>query len=154
MSTRSISSLAPTVSTIKMSTSNTSNGSGIARLHHKPQKPMLVIFLKSRDASSKLSVVAIQIDNHTNVKRERCDCYNSHSECRISCLERDMGKSLLAQRWDSDSGTAGWNLANVGEWQRKEGENRWPNLRRVSMKFEKMEGKSSLLHLQTVCGLC
>jgi hypothetical protein len=33
-------------------------------------------------------------------------------------------------------------LAKVGEWQRKEGENLWPNLRRVSIKFDKMEGKS------------
>jgi hypothetical protein len=142
MSTHSYSSLAPTVSTIKTIKGNSpTSSSGIARLHHKPQKPLLVIFLKSREAPSKLSIVAIQIDNHTSVKRERCECYNSHSSCRISCVERERGGSLLAQRWDSDAGLHSWNLAALGESQRKESQDLWPNLRRVSMKFEKMEGK-------------
>jgi hypothetical protein len=75
------------------------------------------------------------------VKRERCECYNSHSACRISCVERERGGSLLAQRWDSDAGLHSWNLAALGESQRKESQDLWPNLRRVSMKFEKMDGK-------------
>lgn len=107
---------------------------------------MLVIFLKSKDASARLSIVAIQIDSHTSVKRDRCDCYNSHSGCRISCLEREKGQSLLAQRWDADE-AGNWNLAKLSEWQRKEGENLWPGLRRVSMKFEKMEGEFCILWL-------
>lgn len=146
MTSRSISSLAPTVSTIKTSSGASSTGGGIARLHKKPQKPMLVIFLKSKDASARLSIVAIQIDSHTSVKRDRCDCYNSHSGCRISCLEREKGQSLLAQRWDADE-AGNWNLAKLSEWQRKEGENLWPGLRRVSMKFEKMEGEFCILWL-------
>jgi hypothetical protein len=110
-------------------------------MHRKPQKPLLVLFLKSRDSSARLSIVAIQIDPHTSVVRERCDCYHSHSPCRISCVERSTG-GLLAQRWEANSGLTSWNVAKLGENQRKEGENLWPNLRRVSLKFEKMEGKA------------
>jgi hypothetical protein len=140
-STRSHSSMASSVSTIKTSTGASSvSSSGLARMHHKPQKPLLVMFLKSRDPSAKLSIVAIQIDSHTSVVRERCDCYNSHSTCRISCIERSKGGSLLAQRWEADSGLTSWNIAKLGENQRKERENLWPNLRRVSLRFQKMEG--------------
>lgn len=147
MSARSYSSLAPTVSTIKTSTGNSSSTTnGIARLHRKPQKPLLVLFLKGRDAQAKLSIVAVEIDHNTSVKRERCECYNSHSSCRISCVEQERGGSLRAQRWDADSLTS-WDVAKVGEWQRIEGENLWPNLRRVSMKFEKMEGMSYFTHV-------
>lgn len=135
-STRSVSSLAPSVTTIKTSSSSLPTGMKVAaRLHHKPQKPMLVIFLKSKAPSARLSIVAIQIDADTSIKRDRCLCYNSHSTCRTSCLERDKGGTLLAQRWD------GWDLAKLGEHQRKESENVWSKLIRVSMKFEKMEGK-------------
>ncbi|QDS77829.1 hypothetical protein FKW77_006177 [Venturia effusa] len=141
MSTRSYSSLAPTVSTIKTATANpSSTSSGIARLHRKPPKPLLVMFLKGRDAVAKLSIVAVEIDHNTAVKRERCECYNSHSSCRTSCVEQDRGGILRAQRWDAES-LAAWDVAKVGEWQRKEGEKVWPNLRRVSMKFEKMEDR-------------
>ncbi|KAE9994398.1 hypothetical protein EG327_010838 [Venturia inaequalis] len=141
MSVCSCSSLAPTVSTIRTSTSNSSStSSGIARLHRKPQKPLLVMFLKGRDASARLSIVAVEIDHNTAVKRERCECYNSHSSCRVSCVEQERGGILRAQRWDAED-LAAWDVAKVGEWQRKEGEKVWPNLRRVSMKFEKMEDR-------------
>lgn len=140
MSTRSYSSLAPTVSTIRTNTGNSSSTTaGIARLHCKPQKPLLVMFLKGRDASAKLSIVAVEIDHNTAIKRERCECYNSHSSCRISCVEQERGGNLRAQRWDADN-LSSWNVAKIGQWQRKESEKLWPNLKRVSMKFEKMEG--------------
>jgi hypothetical protein len=141
-STRSHSSMASSVTTIRTSTGTSSvSSSGVARMHHKPQKPLLVIFLKSRDPSAKLSIVAIQIDSNTSVVRERCDCYNSHSTCRISCVERSSGGGLLAQRWEADAGLTSFNAAKLGEHQRKDSQNGWPNLKRVSLRFEKMEGK-------------
>jgi hypothetical protein len=133
--------MASSVTTIRTSTGASSvSSSGVARMHQKPQKPLLVMFLKSRDSSAKLSIVAVQIDSHTSVIRERCECYSSHSTCRTSCVERSKGGSLLAQRWEADSGLTSFNAAKLGEHQRKEGENIWPNLRRVSLRFEKMEG--------------
>jgi hypothetical protein len=118
-----------------------STGAGKAYLHEKPAKPLLVIFLKSRDASVKLALAAIEIDDNTEVKRERCGCRTSDSQCRVSCIERSDGY-LLAQRWDADQGLGSWNLAKLGTEQRKElPEDAWENVKRVSMKFDSMEGK-------------
>lgn len=118
-----------------------STGTGRARLHEKPSKPLLVILLKSKDASAKLAIVAVQIDDHTKVIRERCECRTSHSQCPISCIERSGG-SLLAQRWEADQGLGSWNLAKLGMDQRKDlPEDAWNNVKRVSMKFESMEGE-------------
>lgn len=103
---------------------------------------MLVIFLKSQDQSAKLAMVAIQIDDSTEVKRERCQCRSSSSKCRISCLERSGGDGhLLVQRWDASAGMGSWNLAALGMEQRKElPANAWNDVKRVSMKFDKFEG--------------
>jgi hypothetical protein len=119
-----------------------STGTGKAHLHEKPAKPLLVIFLKSREVSAKLAIAAIQIDEKTLVQRERCGCRTSNSQCRISCIERSDGH-LLAQRWDADQGLGSWNLAKLGVEQRKElPEDAWNDVKRVSIKFESMEGRS------------
>jgi hypothetical protein len=107
----------------------------------KPRKPLLVLFLKSRDTLHKLSIVAIEVDSRTKVVRERCDCSNDHySTCRVSCVERTEGDGLLAQRWESDSGSTGLNAAKLGEYQRNSSEKLWPGLKRIALRFEKMEG--------------
>jgi hypothetical protein len=99
-----------------------------------------VIFLKSRDASAKLAITAIQLDDKTEVKRERCGCRTSNSQCRVSCIERSEGH-LLAQRWDADQGLESWNLARLGVEQRKElPEDAWNDIKRVSMNFQSLEG--------------
>jgi hypothetical protein len=122
------------------STTTISTGTGRANLHIKPAKPLLVIFLKSQDASAKLAIAAIQIDDNTEVKRERCQCRTSNSPCRISCIERSDG-CLLVQRWDANLGLGSWNLAKLGTEQRKElPENAWNDVKRVSMKFDSLEG--------------
>jgi hypothetical protein len=131
-STTSRSSIS-TVKTIKV------GKSGIAQLHQKPNKPLLVLFLKSRDQSPKLSIVAIQIDDATSVERQRCDCLSSHSKCRRSCIEREGGM-LLAQRWTADDSPGSWNLGKLGVGQRSEKENLWHNIKRVTIKFERWEG--------------
>ena len=116
-------------------------GSGKARLHERPAKPLLVIFLKSRDGQAKLAMVAIQIDDTTIIKRERCKCRTANSKCPVSCIEGTKGP-LIAQRWDADQGLASWNLAALGAAQRKElPERRWNDLARVSIKFQSMEGR-------------
>ncbi|EPE33328.1 hypothetical protein GLAREA_06340 [Glarea lozoyensis ATCC 20868] len=118
-----------------------STGTGKAHLHHKPSKPLLVIFLKSQDSSAKLALAAIQIDDKTEVKRERCQCRTSNSKCRISCIERSDG-FLHAQRWDADQGLMSWNLAQVGTEQRKDlPANAWNNVKRVSMSFDCLEDR-------------
>jgi hypothetical protein len=107
---------------------------------------LLVIFLKSKDALGKLAIVAIQIDEKTQVKRERCMCRSSNSVCVDSCIERSGG-NLLAQRWDADEGLESWNLAKLGVEQRKElPEDAWNDLKRVKVKFDSLEG--TLCHPQ------
>jgi hypothetical protein len=123
-----------------------STGTGKAHLHAKPAKPLLVIFLKSRDASAKLAITAIQLDDKTEVKRERCGCRTSNSQCRVSCIERSEGH-LLVQRWDADQGLGSWNLARLGVEQRKElPEDAWNDIKRVSMSFQSLEGTSFFVH--------
>lgn len=117
-----------------------STGSGKAYVHSKPAKPLLVIFLKSKDPTRKLSIVAIQIDEKTSVERERCQCRSSNSSCVVSCVERSGGY-LLGQRWDADQGAEGFNLAKLGMEQRKElPAEAYNNVMRVSMKFGCLEG--------------
>lgn len=128
-------SSAATVTTIE--TSNSTR----ARVHSKPLKPMLVIYLKSKHPEARLSLVALELDFDTMVNRERCNCRSSNTQCRTSCIERTQGH-LLAQRWDTDGSLASWDLAKLGVEQRKEGENRWKNVKRVTFKFETWEGEN------------
>ncbi len=141
-------SVTPSMMTTSSSTSRTSvssittisTGSGRAYVHSKPAKPLLVIFLKSKDASGKLAVVAIQIDDRTQVERERCLCRTSNSKCVDSCIERSGGH-LLAQRWDAEGELGSWNLAKLGVEQRKElPADAWNDVKRVTMKFDSLEG--------------
>ena len=118
-----------------------STGTGRAHLHAKPAKPLLVIFLKSRDPTAKLAIAALQIDDKTGVERERCGCRTSNSQCWTSCIERSGG-NLLLQRWDADQGLGSWNLARLGVEQRRDlPEDGWNNVKRVSLKFDSLEGK-------------
>jgi hypothetical protein len=128
--------------TSSVSTINT--GSGKARLHEKPAKPLLVLFLKSKDPRAKLAMVAIEIDDLTAVKRERCKCRTANSRCTVSCIERSKG-FLLAQRLDADHGLSSWNVAALGSEQRSDvSDYSWNNLTRVSLMFQSMEGKPCL----------
>jgi hypothetical protein len=123
-----------------------STGTGKAHLHAKPAKPLFVILLKSRDASAKLAITAIQLDDKTEVKRERCGCRTSNSQCRVSCIERSGGH-LLVQRWDADQGLGSWNLARLGVEQRKElPEDEWNDIKRVSISFQSLEGMLFFVH--------
>jgi len=128
-----------TVSTI----TTISTGTGRGHLHSKPAKPLLVIFLKSQDETANLATVAIQMDDLTQVMRERCQCRNANSDCRISCIERSSG-NLMIQRWNADQGLLSWNLAMLGQEQRKElPQYAWNSVKRVSFKFESFEGTQS-----------
>lgn len=122
------------------SVTTVSTGAGKAHLHEKPDKPMLVIFLKSRDNTARLAIVAIQIDDATAVNYGRCDCHSASSQCRSSCIER-KGGYLSAQRWDAGDRLENWNLAKLGMQQRKElPADSWEGLKRVSFKFQSREG--------------
>jgi hypothetical protein len=123
------------------SVSTISTGTGKARLHEKPMKPLLVIFLKSRDNRARLATVAIEIDDRTVVKRERCKCRTANSRCPVSCIESFKGH-LIAQRWNADQSLSSWNLAALGVEQRKSlPEQGWNNLARVSISFQSMEDR-------------
>jgi len=147
---------APSITTNSSSMSRStvttiSTGTGKARLHGKPAKPLLVIFLKSRDASAKLAIAAIQIDDNTEVKRERCGCRRPDSRCLDSCIERSKGY-LLVQRWDANQGLGSWNLARLGVEQRKElPEDAWNDVKRVTMKFDSIEGRFFVFEASTAC---
>jgi hypothetical protein len=114
--------------------------SSSARLHSMPLKPMLVVFLKSKDLPAKLSLVALQIDDLTKIERQRCDCRFPSRKCRTACIERTKGY-LLAQRWNAGQDESKWNLAELGVEKRKDSENRWERVKRVSIKFEIEQGK-------------
>jgi hypothetical protein len=134
-----------------ITTISTGTGTGKALLHGKPAKPLLVIFLKSQEASAKLAIAAIQIDDNTEVKRERCGCRRSKSRCLDSCIERLEGY-LLVQRWDANQGFGSWNLARLGVEQRKElPEDAWNNVKRVTMKFDSIEGRFFVFEASTTC---
>jgi hypothetical protein len=129
------------------SVSTISTGTGKARLHEKPVKPLLVLFLKSKDARAKLALVAIEVDDLTAVKRERCKCRTANSRCTVSCVERSKG-FLSAQRWDADQGLTSWNVAALGVEQRRAlSEWNWNNLTRVSLTFQTMEGTVPFLSI-------
>jgi hypothetical protein len=146
-STRSISS-SMSLSSVT-STTTISTGTGKARLHLKPAKPLLVIFLKSRDAPTKFALVAIQIDDNTEVKRERCGCRGKDSQCLDSCIERADG-FLRVQRWDATQGLSSWNLASLGVDQRKElPHNVYRDVKRVTIRFESVAGRSLILEIVT-----
>ena len=137
-STRTTSSVTSRTSISSITTVSTDTGR--AHIHTKPGKPLLVIFLKSKEASGRLAIVAIQIDEKTSVERERCMCRSSESNCVDSCIERS-GSNLLAQRWDANDGLGSWNLAKLGVEQRNElPEDAWKDLKRVKMKFDNLEG--------------
>jgi hypothetical protein len=126
-------------------------GTGKAALHRKPAKPLLVIFLKSRKDSERLAIAAIQIDDNTEVKRERCECRKSKSRCLHSCIERSEGY-LLAQRWDANDSLSSWNLARLGVAQRKElPEDTLANVKRVTMKFKSVEGRFFVFEASPTC---
>lgn len=138
-STRTTSSVTSRTSFSSITTVST--GTGRAQIHSKPAKPLLVIYLKSKEASAKLAIVAIQVDEKTKVERERCGCRSSNSRCEDSCIERSGG-DLLAQRWDADR-LGSWNLAKLGVEQRKElPDDAWNELKRVKLKFDSLEGRS------------
>jgi hypothetical protein len=139
--TQSMTTISSVTSCTSVSSITTvSTGTGRAYVHAKPSKPLLVIFLKSKEASGKLAIVAIQIDDKTKVERERCKCRTSNSKCVDSCIERSGGH-LLAQRWDADQGLGSWNLAKLGVEQRKElPADAWSDVKRVTMKFDSLEG--------------
>jgi hypothetical protein len=101
---------------------------------------MLVIFLKSKGSPHNISIVAIQVDEATNVERERCDCRSSNSKCRITCLERKSGY-LLAQRWEAESKLSSFNIAKLGIEQKMDNENGWDKVKRVSLKFDIWESE-------------
>jgi hypothetical protein len=146
-STRSASSATSRTSISSFTTVST--GTGRAYVHTKPAKPLLVIFLKSKEGSGKLAIVAIQIDEKTQVERERCLCRSSNSTCVDSCIERSSG-NLLAQRWDADDSLGSWNLGKLGVEQRKElPEDAWSDLKRVKMKFDSLEGRFSAIPSST-----
>ncbi len=139
-STKTTSSVTSRTSVTSITTVSTDTGK--AHIHAKPAKPLLVIFLKSKQTSGKYAIVAIQIDERTLVERERCNCRSSKSDCRDSCIERLGGGNLLAQRWDADDGLESWNLARLGVHQRKElPEDAWENLKRVKLKFDTLDGR-------------
>ncbi|KAL5330933.1 hypothetical protein ACEPPN_000459 [Leptodophora sp. 'Broadleaf-Isolate-01'] len=151
----------PSVMTNSSSTSRRSTATSIttistgagnrAHLHTKPAKPLLVIFLKGKDASAKLAIVAIQMDDKTEVKRERCGCRSSNSNCKSSCIERSDG-SLLVQRWDADQGLGSWNLAKLGVEQRKElPADSWNDVKRVSLNFDRTEDRYTFAGSPCAC---
>ena len=139
---RSIMSNNTTISRRTASSVSTINtGTGKARLHEKPIKPLLVIFLKSMDDRDRRATVAIEIDDTTVVKRERCKCRTANSRCPVSCIERSKGH-LIAQRWNADQSERNWNVAALGMEQRKPPpDHSWNNLARISIAFQSMEGK-------------
>ncbi|KAJ9642888.1 hypothetical protein H2199_004409 [Coniosporium tulheliwenetii] len=121
---------------VTASVSSIDTGSGIGLIHEKPLKPLLVMFLKSQDGRNKLSFLTIQIDDTTRINWERCDCRKGRNDCRIVAIER-QSSALLAQRYESGQGSAGWNIAAVGRSQRKElPEFECKGLKRISLRFQ------------------
>ena len=95
-----------------------------------------------QDEMARLALVAIEVDDHTSVMQERCNCRTAKTKCTVSCIER-YKSSLVAQRWNADDGLSSWNLAALGMEQRKTPSDAdWNNLTRVSFRFQSMEGIS------------
>jgi hypothetical protein len=121
------------------------HGSGYGYMHRKPLKPMLVLFLKSRDAQSphglRFSFVTIQIDEDTAINPERCDCSTrARSKCSVSTIERDKGsKRLIAQRYETGD-SADWDVTSLGTAKRSEfPASRLKDFRRVTIQFASAE---------------
>lgn len=135
----SIMTASASVSQSKTFTTINTGASTLVRVHTKPLKPLLVIFLKSKDQPTQHSIAAVEIDGSTSVLRERCQCRSSDTRCRISCIER-KGGHLLAHRWDAHDKLTDWDLAKISTIQRGDTKANWGNLKRVSLDFQRWEG--------------
>lgn len=137
MRPQTASSLSGSGSTSRSSVSTVSTGSGTGYLHSKPRKPMLVLYLKSKDQKGTLSIVTVQIDDQTFVNSESCHCNRKKSTCLISAIERK--NDLLAQRYVADQGLNSWDIAAIGTRRRQElPEAAWTKLKRISIKFKQV----------------
>lgn len=109
-------------------------------LHSEPLKPLLVIFFKANDSPGSLSVMAVQIDDATNVERERCSCWSANSKCQVSCLER-AGGHLIVQRWEAGDDLSRFNIAKSG----MDSGHHWSRVSRLSLNFDNWESKYTAL---------
>jgi hypothetical protein len=143
MRPQTASSLSGSGSTSQSSVSAVSTGSGTGYLHSKPRKPMLVLYLKSKDQKGTLSIVTVQIDDQTFINSESCHCNRKKSTCLISAIERRKN-NLLAQRYVADQGLNSWDIAAIGTRRRQElPVAAWAKLKRISIKFKQVAGEST-----------
>ena len=127
----------------------TTGTSAVGVLHRAPVKPLLVLFTQDQ-TSGHVSMVAIKLDEDTDINPERCNCRRGGSEgkrCKILSIEKGKGSSSLdARRWNSK----GWNVAPVALSSKShidanglernlggaDSENSvWPNVKRITLTF-------------------
>ncbi|OCL12417.1 hypothetical protein AOQ84DRAFT_386154 [Glonium stellatum] len=148
---RTAASFSSSGSASRSSVSTVSTGSGIGYVHSKPQKPMLVLFLKGKDQKGSLSIVTVQIDDETFVNFESCQCNKKKHSCLISAIERKKG-DLLAQRYVADRDLSSWDIAAIGARRRQElPEAAWNKLKRISIKFKQVEDRERFGGYMCVC---
>jgi hypothetical protein len=108
--------------------------------HRPPEKPMLVVALRSR--AEILSLVAVEIDFETDMKRTWWD---SDPQQQLKAHIVRGGTDLQVRRWTDE-----FNMAKLGIDQKYQAQNvaNWAGVKRLSLKFNREEGKgASVLHL-------
>jgi hypothetical protein len=129
------------------------HGPGVGYVHSKPLKPMLVLFTKSQRADETLSIIAIQIDHDTEVNPERCECRRKQASCCDVAIERKQGSAnLLAQRYQSNEGLLGYDVARLSATKRHDLlDNEWDNVQRISIRFANPNGKPQYRLVTSKC---
>lgn len=103
--------------------------------HRPPEKPMLVVVLRS--GAEILSLVAVEIDYETDMKRTWWD---SDPQQRLKAHIGRGGTDLQLRRWTDE-----FNVAKLGIDQKYQAQNvaNWAGVKRLSLKFNSVEGKGA-----------
>ncbi|KAK2055404.1 hypothetical protein LY76DRAFT_520520 [Colletotrichum caudatum] len=126
-------------------------------VHRRPPKPMLVFFTQNTK-TRKPSMVAVDIDEDTEVNPDRCNCRRSGRDglsCHIAAIEQNQGNvDMSVRRFESRDGDVDWNVARLALGRRGEEEYAdaaWKNVRRISIWFPTPQDRAKFGGTPNMC---
>ncbi|EFQ31978.1 hypothetical protein CGRA01v4_13160 [Colletotrichum graminicola] len=126
-------------------------------VHRRPPKPMLVFFTRN-PKTGKPAMVAVDIDEDTQVNPDRCNCRRSGrdgSSCQIAAIEQDQGNmDMSVRRFESRDSDVDWNVAKLALGRRGEREYAdavWKDVRRISIWFPTSQDRAKFGGTPNIC---